>query len=259
MIREGSGSPLVLLHGVLGSESMWRHVVPRLAPRHDTIALTALGHRGGPPARERPAQIEHVIDDAERQLDALGIGRAHFAGNSMGGWVALHLAGRGRALSVCALSPAGCWSEGAKKDHATSGLRATILQARLGRPLLPLLARSAAFRRWAMALNAAHGDRLTAREMVDAADDLLACEVGEDLLATTRALGPLDPLPCPVTIAWSAQDRVFPPHTFVDAARRLVPAARFVVLDDVGHVPMFDAPELVARTILAATGEANGA
>ncbi len=39
----------------------------------------------------------------------------------------------------------------------------------------------------------------------------------------------------------------------------MIPRARFVVLDDVGHVPMFDDPQLVADTILAATNvHANG-
>ena len=37
-------------------------------------------------------------------------------------------------------------------------------------------------------------------------------------------------------------------------ARELVPGARFIVLDDVGHVPMLDDPELVARTILESAG-----
>jgi pimeloyl-ACP methyl ester carboxylesterase len=257
MIREGQGTPLLLLHGILGSETMWRHVVPLLAGHHDTIAVTALGHRGGTSAVARPVRIEHVVDDAERCLDALRIDRAHLAGNSMGGWVALELARRGRALSVCALSPAGCWDEPSHKGRAVASLRSTLFLARLGRPILPLLARFGPARRWAMNPNAAYGDRLAPADLLAAADDLLGCEVGEDLLATSEALRPLDPLPCPVTIAWSALDRLLPLAVYGDRARRLVPGARFVVLDDVGHVPMFDAPEVVARTILERTSGAH--
>lgn len=54
MIRQGRGEPLVLLHGVTGSETMWQSVIPLLAPHHDAIALTALGHRGGTPAAAGP-------------------------------------------------------------------------------------------------------------------------------------------------------------------------------------------------------------
>ena len=112
MLREGSGEPLVLFHGILCSERVWRNVVPLLAEDFDVVALNALGHRGGPAAGDsRPATIEALTDAAERQLDELGIEQAHLAGNSLGGWMALELARRGRARSVCALSPAGFWDE----------------------------------------------------------------------------------------------------------------------------------------------------
>jgi pimeloyl-ACP methyl ester carboxylesterase len=38
-----------------------------------------------------------------------------------------------------------------------------------------------------------------------------------------------------------------------ERAKEIVPGARFVVLNDVGHVPMFDAPQLVATTVLECT------
>ncbi len=254
MIRQGQGSPLVLLHGVLGGEGMWRRVIPLVAPHHDTIALTALGHRGGATARERPAVASHVIDDTERQLDSLGLATAHFAGNSMGGWIAIELARRGRARSVCALSPAGFWDDTSSDSHrSVSVLKRVIEDTRRGRPLLPLLALSNRFRRWAMAGNAVHGDRLTRAELLESADDVLACTVARDLLAQRDSIGPLDSVSCPVTIAWSAHDRVLPLKSAGACARKRMPMARFLVLADVGHVPMFDDPDLVARTILEST------
>ena len=254
MLRQGAGEPLLLLHGVTGGERMWRHVVPLLAQRHDTIAPTMLGHRGGHPAVEHPALVAHLVDDAERMLDQLDLGTAHLAGNSMGGWVALELAGRGRARTVCALSPAGTWEAGTDSQvHGRARLRRTIRNVRRGRLLLPLLARSAAFRRRAFIDAAAHADRITPAEVVDSADDVIGCLVAEELLATTEQLAPMDPLPCPVTIAWSERDRVLPLAVNGARARELFGAAEFVVLPDLGHVPMFDDPRLVAETILART------
>jgi pimeloyl-ACP methyl ester carboxylesterase len=251
MIRQGAGSPLVLFHGVLGGEGMWDRVVPLLAAHHDTIAPTALGHRGGRAATVRPAQIAHVVDDAERCLDDLNLSKAHLAGNSMGGWVALELARRGRALSVCALSPAGFWKPGVgRSNRAAEALRRTIQDTRRGRAVLPVLARFARFRRWAMRMNALHGDRLTPRELVARADDLLGCAAAADLLSTTEGLAPLDPVPCPITIAWSERDRILPLAAHAGRVHETVPGARFIVLNDVGHVPMFDSPEVVVRTIL---------
>ena len=54
MIRSGSGEHVVLLHGVTGSATMWRTVVPLLEPHYEIIALTALGHRGGRPGLRAP-------------------------------------------------------------------------------------------------------------------------------------------------------------------------------------------------------------
>jgi pimeloyl-ACP methyl ester carboxylesterase len=42
-------------------------------------------------------------------------------------------------------------------------------------------------------------------------------------------------------------------------AEKILPGARFIVLKDVGHVPMFDDPELVAQTILESTGATGAA
>jgi pimeloyl-ACP methyl ester carboxylesterase len=263
MLRQGSGEPLVLFHGILGSERMWSHVVPRLAAHHDTVALTALGHRTGNPVPQRPVNITHVVDDAERVLDSLGFSTAHLAGNSMGGWVAIELARRGRARSVCALSPGGFWrtrpqSDGGASDRTVHVLKRIMKDTRMGRPLLPLLGLSQRFRRWAMAGNAINGDRLTRKEFIASADDVLGCVVAEDLLGSKESIGPFESLPCPITIAWSARDRVLPLKTAGALARAEMPGARFLVLEDVGHVPMFDDPELVARTILETTRGAMG-
>jgi pimeloyl-ACP methyl ester carboxylesterase len=258
MLRQGTGEPLVLFHGILGSERMWAHVVPRLAPHHDTVAITALGHRTGNPVQLRPASIEHVVDDAERLLDSLGFATAHLAGNSLGGWIAVELARRGRARSVCALSPAGFWrtrplNSSGSTDRTVSVLRRIMKDTRRGRVLLPVLGYSRRFRRWAMSGNAVNGDRITRVELIASADDVLECRIARDLLSSKEAIGPFESLPCPITIAWSQRDRVLPLKTAGALAQQEMPGARFLVLENVGHVPMFDDPDLVARTILETT------
>ena len=107
----GSGKPaLVLLHPFLLSGKVWQDVVPLLSSYHQVFTPTLLGHRGGPPVQRRPATIWDVIDAAEEYLNEHGLQRPHLVGNSAGGFVALELARRGRAATVCALSPAGFWS-----------------------------------------------------------------------------------------------------------------------------------------------------
>jgi pimeloyl-ACP methyl ester carboxylesterase len=252
MLREGSGEPLVLYHGILGSERVWSHVVPLLATDHDAIAMTALGHRGGPAPTSHPTTIDDVIDEAERQLDELGLERAHLAGNSMGGWIALELARRGRASSVCALSPAGFWEEDwAERDRTFELLLTARREARRGRGLIPLLSRSSRFRHWAMRDACLHGERLTRAEFLDVSADTDGCDVAEEMIGPGFQLEAME-ASCPITIAWAAEDRLFPLPVYRERGEHLVSGARFIVLDGVGHVPMFDDPHLVADTIRAA-------
>jgi pimeloyl-ACP methyl ester carboxylesterase len=249
VIRRGTGRPLVLLHGLSGSESMWRHVVPHLTPDFDTIAVTALGHRGGQRA-SRGATVADVVDDAERILDRLGLDRPLLAGNSLGGWVAIELARRGRAAKVCALSPAGSW-DSSLGEHlpGAARLRATMRRARAARGVMPVLGRLRPIRHLALRDIAVHGGRTSRHDLIELTDDLLGCELVEGLLATTEQIAPLDPLPCPVTLAWSEHDRILPPWRNGVRARALLPGAAWREIPGVGHAPMLDDPRLVAQVI----------
>lgn len=247
--------PLVLLHGVTMSAKAWQNVTPLLTAHHEVVALTALGHRGGPPPTRRPARISDLVDAAERALDDLGLEQAHLAGNSLGGWMAIELARRGRAHTVCALSPAGFWTAGAPGQTAgVKKLRRMLTLARLTPQLQPLAMHSALIRRIALRDIARRGDRLAPAQAIDAARDLLECVVADDLLGTHDQITPLDPAPCPITLAWSERDAILPVDINGKIARERIPKAHFEILPEVGHVPMIDNPALVAHTILTSTG-----
>ena len=257
MIRTGSGEPLILLHGVLGGPAHWREVAPLLAPYHETVALSALGHSGGRAPVRRPARIVDVIDEAERQMDELGFDTAHIAGNSMGGWMAIELARRGRARTVCALSPAGTWVIGSEEQqHGLRVLKAVVREGKMGRSTRGLAARFGPMRHYAMRMAAEHGERMAPDHLLEIAQESEQCDVLEELIGDRDAIALLDPPPCPITIAWSECDRILPFETNGVRSRELVPGATQVVLSGIGHVPMFDDPRKVADTILQTTGAA---
>ena len=108
--RGGSGSPLVCLHGFTDTWRTWELVLPVLERHHDVLAPTLPGHAGGP-LLASDAGIADVADAVERLMDEAELATAHIVGNSLGGYVALHLAARGRAKSVVVLSPAGGWAD----------------------------------------------------------------------------------------------------------------------------------------------------
>ena len=117
-----------------------------------------------------------------------------------------------------------------------------------------MLSRSKGFRRWALRKGVAHGERVSRAEFIALVDEALGGECVEDIALLTAELEPLDPPPCPITIAWAEHDRVFPIGPYLARARQVVPRRPFTVLEDVGHVPMLDDPRLVAETILETTG-----
>ena len=119
------------------SDSAWRETVPLVADHHEVFTPTAIGHRGGPPVQRSPITFWGVIDAAERYLDEHGLERPHLAGNSMGGFVALELARRGRAESVTAFSPAGLWTDVLRERVMKRGSRIAAM-AQITRGLTPL-------------------------------------------------------------------------------------------------------------------------
>ena len=158
-----SGKPaLVPLHPFLLSGNVWQDVVPLLSSYHQVFTPTLLGHRGGPPVKRRPVTIWDVIDAAEEYLNEHGLQRPHLVGNSAGGFVALELARRGRAATVCALSPAGFWSTAdGSKSRAANNVHRIATTCRLAIPVGPLIFKSATVRRLSLRFlnTACHGDR----------------------------------------------------------------------------------------------------
>ena len=102
-------------------------MLPALEREHDVLAPTLAGHAGGPPVVGRIDESV-LADEVERSLDAAGWDTAHVVGNSLGGYVALQLAARGRAR-VVALAPAGGFAKGDESYRETLAYHESMLAA----------------------------------------------------------------------------------------------------------------------------------
>ena len=90
---EGSGPPIVLIHGFTGTGASWRSLVEVLAPDFTTIAVDLVGHgRSGSPSTPERYAMRRAVDDLAALLRALGHERAAWLGYSLGGRVALQVA-----------------------------------------------------------------------------------------------------------------------------------------------------------------------
>jgi pimeloyl-ACP methyl ester carboxylesterase len=87
----GSGSPLILLHGGLGSGEMFGPVLDLLAARHQVILPDLQGH-GRTADIDRPLDVRLMAGDIAALIDHLGLDRPDVAGFSLGGGVALQVA-----------------------------------------------------------------------------------------------------------------------------------------------------------------------
>jgi pimeloyl-ACP methyl ester carboxylesterase len=87
----GSGQPLVLLHGGLGSGEMFGPILPALAQRHQVIAVDLQGH-GRTADIDRPIDVRLMAEDIAALVEHLGLENADVLGYSLGGGVALQTA-----------------------------------------------------------------------------------------------------------------------------------------------------------------------
>ena len=87
----GEGPVVVLVHGLAGSSTTWKHVMPALAESHTVLAPDLLGH--GQSAKPRGDYSLGAYASGIRDLMVvLGLDRATFVGHSLGGGVAMQLA-----------------------------------------------------------------------------------------------------------------------------------------------------------------------
>ena len=83
----GTGRPLILLHGGLGSGEMFGPILPALAAEHQVIAVDLQGH-GRTADIDRPIDTRLMADDIVALIGHLGLDRPDVMGYSLGGGVA---------------------------------------------------------------------------------------------------------------------------------------------------------------------------
>jgi len=89
----GSGRPLVLLHGGLGSGEMFGPVLPTIAERHEVVVVDLQGH-GRTADIDRPLDVRLMAGDIAALIDHLGLAAPDVVGYSLGGGVALQTAAK---------------------------------------------------------------------------------------------------------------------------------------------------------------------
>jgi pimeloyl-ACP methyl ester carboxylesterase len=255
--RGGSGPPLVCIHGFTDTWRTWELVLPTLEREHDVLAPTLPGHAGGPPL-EGEITDGAMADGVERAMDEAGFETAHLAGNSLGGYVALQLAERGRARSVVALAPAGGWADGDESYRDMLRLQSSLLVAtKAAAPHADALLATPEGRRQATQLIVTNFEHIPVELLTHQLLGIASCHEGQRMIEYgERADWALDPakIDCPVRIVWGTDDQLLP---WPSAAERYrnggLPHADWVELEGIGHCPQLDVPLEAAQLILGFT------
>lgn len=254
-LRRGTGTPIVLVHGLGSRWQVFAPVLDRLADEHEVLAVDLPGF-GDSPARPdvRPGPRGYAAW-LTGWLAEQGIHHPHVVGSSMGGGIAIELGRAGVASAVTAFSPIGFYST-AERRWTQGMLTAMRAAARGAGPTLGKLVEHPAGR--VALLSAMFGK--PRRVSPQAARTDLAGLAGATAFAAARddfdnyVLGPDDETGAltriPLTIAWGTRDVVLIHRTQSARARAALPFARHLDLPGCGHLPFSDEPELCARIIL---------
>jgi pimeloyl-ACP methyl ester carboxylesterase len=249
---------VVLLHGFTAAWGIWHPILADLVARYEVIAPTLPGHHGGPayPA-DQPMTFGHSTDAVEVLLDELGVGTAHFVGNSMGGGIALELAKRGRARSVVALAPAGGWSRGDGEGPRIGNFFAKQIKMLMRtHAWSERIMRRPGTRRLAFREMMRHGELVSPADAAEISQAALDCSISQRAIQALRAdevgltIGDLDRIACPVLLATPQFDRILPGPLHAPRYRREIPGVRAITLSDCGHAPMWDDTKLVTKLIV---------
>jgi pimeloyl-ACP methyl ester carboxylesterase len=192
-------------------------------------------------------------------MDEAGFETAHIAGNSLGGYVALQLAARGRAESVVAFAPAGGWAKDDESFKEMLRFQATMYgQAKGVAPHAAAVLASAEGRRRATRLTTTNFEHIPAELLAHQVLGVASCTGALPMIEFAIREGyrvEAEKIACPVRIVWGTDDKLLPwPSAAVRFRDEWLPHADWVELEGVGHAPQLDVPLEAAQLIVGFTG-----
>ena len=244
------GLPLVLIHGFGGNADHWTRTARALTPKMRVIAPDLIGFGSSDALLGGDFTIPAQVARLHALLQQMGVTKAHFGGNSMGGWVigAYAAAYPNEVASLWMLDSAGLNSTKSEMLLAMdAGAKLPLVvrsaeefDARMGwvfvtPPPLPgplkgvLMARDIA--------NADHYDAVRAQ--------LYGVSPWLDVLIPNTAAADI-----PTLIVWGEKDRVLHPDG-ATALQALLPKSQKIMMPNIGHCPMLEVPVQTAADYLA--------
>ena len=237
-----AGAPVVMLsNSFLTDYGMWDFQVHAFTAKYRVLRYDPRGH-GDTQASAPPYAVDLLVADVVGLLDALGIGRVHFLGLSMGGVVGQRLASRHpeRLMSLllsdtaCHLPPESAWDD--RIALATSKGTGAFVQPMTTRWLTP------AYYERRPEIVAKLG-AMIAKTSVDGA---IGCA---QALKTMNQASILPGIKVPTLIVVGARD-VGTPVSAAEFLHREIAGSTLAIIEEAGHLPNIEQAETFNRTVL---------
>lgn len=247
---EGSGPPLVLIHGTFSSLHTWQGWVEALQADYRLLRLDLPGHGLTGPRPDGDYSRRADVELVASWLDELGLERVSLAGNSLGGAIAWRfaLAYPERVDKLILIDSAGLSSG----EHGESPLVFQLLGIPVLRQAGVMFTPRFLFERSLREVYA-QGDQIT-DELIDRYYLLLRRQGNRaamlDRLSTSQnpPEGDLNAIQAPTLILWGEQDRWIPLEVAYQFQQEL-PNAELVIIPQAGHVPMEERPQETAQLV----------
>jgi 3-oxoadipate enol-lactonase len=235
-LEQGSGAPLVFLHGVGGGADGFAPQLAHFGTSRRAIAWDMPGYGGSAPLAEMsfPALAAALVG----LLDRLGIARADLVGHSMGGMVALEMlvahAARCRSLTLVATSPVFGSADGSFQRAFLAQRLGPLDQGRTMPELAPVLVADMVGDQ-PDADGVARATAAMARVSPETYRASLTCLTTFDRRALLAGIG------VPTFVVAGSRDRAAPPGGMERMAAR-IPGARYACIEGSGHLIPFERP-----------------
>lgn len=246
-LQGGKGEPLVLIHGYGGSKDNFTRVSRYLTDTYTVYAIDVPGFGGTNRVMDGDYTIPAQADRIHQIIEKLGLERPHIGGNSMGGAIAGAYAAKypQEVSSIWFLAPGGMKASEQSEVRQHFLKTGEILLIATNKEQYEKLLDLVMYKRPALA----PGFVLEAMAQRASADkplhDRIFKQFRENPVYTDKLLAASD-YRGPALIVWGKQDRVL----HVDGAAELkaaLPQAKVILMDETGHVPQMEKPELVAK------------
>jgi pimeloyl-ACP methyl ester carboxylesterase len=241
------GSPVILLHGIGGSVLDWQANIAALAASHRVFAVDLLGYGLTEKPSEETFTVPRLAQFALDFLSTQAIPRAHFAGNSLGGRIALECAimAPERVASMVLVAPGGLARGGLLILFRIASV--PVLGEMVTRP-----SRAGVKMAWRLSF---WQPSFVTEEFVDARFDLARLPGARAaFLKTLRSFVRLGGFPIsqlnalhaalptvnvPTLVIWGKQDKILS-VAHAEVLRRLLPNVQIQLFDQCGHAPQIE-------------------